>query len=307
MNLEAAETAEQATHLISWVLNLDHRWVQSIFNESQAETSVPPGRVLAFPVANTTWWTTHLITFNCLCLCDLKDPLQKAVIPQKQDIIDAQVDAKKNHQKKQKLEDDAIKHCDLINDGTFWHSFKSVINDLEPICFRLNMNQTNAMHPDYCLQVYPDSKHPIASGMMKQIKKRWKALNHHMFILALVPNPFKRVSYFRERDSVSQFTLKTIVLKASKINYSYCSILPTLSLDVELCLFAIGEDSTLWQRRTNIYTVSQKKREKEVSEAFMSYLTSKDPFKDWERNKESFQCVHVNLLLCYEKITTHKI
>jgi hypothetical protein len=37
------------------------------------------------------------------------------------------------------------------------------------------------------------------------------------------------------------------------------------------------------------------KREREVSEAFLSYLSSTGVFEDWEKNKGSFQCVHVCL------------
>ena len=43
----------------------------------------------------------------------------------------------------------------------------------------------------------------------------------------------------------------------------------------------------------------QKKKAKEVSKAFMSYLCAKGPFEDWEKNKETFQRVNVSLkLLC---------
>jgi hypothetical protein len=59
VNEEAAETAEEATGLIGWVLN--HGRVRSVFNESQEDAS---GKVLAFLVANMTWWTTHFIAFD---------------------------------------------------------------------------------------------------------------------------------------------------------------------------------------------------------------------------------------------------
>ena len=71
--------------------------------------------------------------------------MQRAVISQKQDIISAQVSVEKNRQKKQKLENDAVSHCEIIDDGEFWRCLKSVVDDLEPICLGLNMNQTNAM------------------------------------------------------------------------------------------------------------------------------------------------------------------
>ena len=98
VNLEAAETAEQATNLIGWILN--HGQVRSIYNESQAEHSVPPWKILAFLMANMTHWTTHLIMF--IWLHDLKDSMRQAVITQRQDIINAQVGAEKNCQKRQK-------------------------------------------------------------------------------------------------------------------------------------------------------------------------------------------------------------
>ena len=36
-------------------------------------------------------------------------------------------------------------------------------------------------------------------------------------------------------------------------------------------------------------------REREVSEAFLSYLSAKGVFEDWENNKESFRRVHVSI------------
>jgi hypothetical protein len=71
--------AEEATGLIGWVLN--HGRVCSIFNDTQAEISIPLGKVLAFLVANMTCWTTHFIAFDHLS--DLMDTMQQAVISHK--------------------------------------------------------------------------------------------------------------------------------------------------------------------------------------------------------------------------------
>jgi predicted DNA-binding ArsR family transcriptional regulator len=87
-NDDAAETAEEATDLIGWVLN--HGKVRSIFNKSQSEMS---RKVLTFLVANMTCWTTHFVTFDCLG--DLKDSMRSAVISHKQEIITAQVGTEK--------------------------------------------------------------------------------------------------------------------------------------------------------------------------------------------------------------------
>ena len=174
MNQEAAETAEEATALIGWILN--HGKVRSIFNEMQAEIF---GKVLAFLVANLTRWGTHFVAFDCLW--DLKDPLHRGVISRREDIISAQVGAEKNRQKKQKLEDDAIAHCELVDDGGFWRRLKAVVDDLEPICLGINMNQTDALHPDQALLTFAGiflyfqkhSKPLVAAGMMKRVEKRW--------------------------------------------------------------------------------------------------------------------------------------
>jgi hypothetical protein len=178
VNEEAAETAEEATGLIGWVLN--HGRVRSVFNESQAEASIPPGKVLAFLVANMTRWTTHFIAFDRLF--ELKDSMRRAVISRRQDIVSAQVGAEKNRHKKQKLENDANAHCELIDDGSFWRRLKSVVDDLEPICLGLNMNQSDSMHPDQVLLTFAGvfayfQKHSkpsvaAASGMTKRIEKR---------------------------------------------------------------------------------------------------------------------------------------
>ncbi|KAF8883353.1 hypothetical protein CPB84DRAFT_1850995 [Gymnopilus junonius] len=216
-NAEAAESAEEATGLIGWILN--HGKVQSIFNDTQAEISIPPGKVLAYLVANLTHWTTHFVAFDRLC--DLKDALRRAVISRRDDIISAQVGAEKNHQKKQKLEDEAMNQCDLIDDGGFWRHLKAVVDDLEPICLGINLNQMDALHPDQALLTFAGiflyfQKHSnpsIAAGMTKRVEKCWKALDQPMFILALVLNPFEGVSHFGNKAAVSPFTLNTVLLQ----------------------------------------------------------------------------------------------
>jgi hypothetical protein len=147
--------------------------------------------------------------------------MRRAVISRKNDIISGQVGAEKNRQKKQNLEDDAVAHCELIDDGGFWRRLKAVINDLEPICLGLNMNQTDAMRPDQALlslagiflYFQKHAKPTVANGMMKRVEKRWKAFDQPMFILALVLNPFEGVSRFGDKAAVSPFTLHTVLLE----------------------------------------------------------------------------------------------
>jgi hypothetical protein len=147
--------------------------------------------------------------------------MQHAVISQKNNIISGQVSAEKNRQKKQNLEDNAVAHCELINNGGFWHHLKAIINDLELICLGLNMNQTDAMWLDQALLSLAGiflyfQKHPkpaVANGMMKRVEKHWKAFDQPMFILTLVLNPFEGVSQFGDKAAISPFTLHTVLLE----------------------------------------------------------------------------------------------
>ena len=221
VNREAAEMAEEATDLIGWVLN--HGRVHSVFNASQVEVF---GKVLAFLVANLTRWGTHFYAFDRLD--ELKDPMRQAVISRRQDIISAQVGAEKNRQKRQKLEDDANTHCELIDDGSFWRRLKAIVDDLEPICLGINMNQTDAMRPDQALLTFAGifsyfqkhSKPTVAAGMTTRIEKCWKALDQPMFVLALVLHPIEGISRFGDKAAISPFTLNTVMLDVSLLFYS---------------------------------------------------------------------------------------
>ncbi|KAF8164788.1 ribonuclease H-like domain-containing protein [Crassisporium funariophilum] len=280
---QTAETAEQATDLIGWLLN--HGKVRSIFNDTQAKISVPPGKVLAFLVANMTCWTTHFIAFDHLY--DLKDPMHRAVISCRHDIIATQVGAEKNCQKKQKLKDDATDHCDLIDDGGFWRRLKTVVDDIEPICLGTNLNQTDGLRPDYpdqalltfagiFLYFQKHSKPSVAAGMAKRVEKCWNTLDQPMFVLALVLNPFEGVARFGEKAGISPFTLNTVLLQV------YCCI----QLRPPKIPRSIEEEEE--------YKKTKVVKEKEVSESFLSYLSSKGPFDNWEKNKKAFQSVHGN-------------
>ena len=299
MNEEAAETAEEATGLIGWILN--HGRVRSVFNEMQAEVSVPPGKVLAFLVANMTRWTTHFVAFDRLC--DLKDPLRRAVISRREDIISGQVGAEKNRQKKQKLENDAIVHCELIDDGGFWRRLKVVVDDLEPICLGINLNQTDALRPDQALLTFAGiflyfqkhSKPVVASGMMKRIEKRWKALDQPMFILSLVLNPFEGISCFGEKAAVSPFTLNTILLEVCLFYLSISNFyFNSLNCKAYRRVCSRPPKVPRSEEEEDEYNAVRVRKEREVSESFLSYLSSKGPFEDWEKNKKSFQSIHVS-------------
>jgi hypothetical protein len=218
-NEEAAEVSEAATDLIGWVLN--HGRVRAIFDEVQAE--IPPGKVLSLLVANMTRWGTHWIAFDRAFA--LSNPMRRAVVSRREEIVDAQVGVEKNKTKKQKLKEDAEAHCDLIDDKGFWSRLKCVVDDLEPIILGLNMNQSDAMRLDQALLTFAGiflhfqkhSKPSVAAGMVKRIEKRWKALDQPVFVLALVLNPFEGLSRFGDKAGASPLTLNSILLEVSQI------------------------------------------------------------------------------------------
>ena len=158
----------------------------------------------------------------------------QAVISRRQDIISAQVGVEKNQQKRQKLEDDANTHCELIDDGGFWRHLKSIVDNLEPIFLGINMNQTDAMCLDQVLLTFAGifsyfqkhSKPAVATGMMMRIEKHWKALDQPMFVLMLILNPFKGISCFRDKAAMSPFTLNTVLLDVSPLIFVIQILIP---------------------------------------------------------------------------------
>ncbi|KAG6858187.1 hypothetical protein C0995_001975 [Termitomyces sp. Mi166 len=114
----------------------------------------------------------------------------------------------------------------------------------------------------------------VATGMAKRIEKRWKALDQPMFVLALVLNPFERLSRFGDKAAVSQFTLHTILLETYHRVRSHP---PKNSCSPD-------EQAT--------YDEEKEKKERSISEAFFSYLAGKGAFADWEQNKAAFKRVN---------------
>lgn len=208
--------AEQATDIIGWINN--HGRVRVIFDESQAELN--NGRVLTYIVANLTRWTTHFLSFSRLL--ELKASLRDAAAYKIREIVAAQVGAEKNA-RAAKLEGIAKGYCRLLDDEEFWEALQEVVDDIEPICYATNINQSDTVRPDQVVLTFAaifrhfnDHNDPIiANGMRKRIEKRWKALDQPMFIAALVLNPYERTERFGEQANANVFTLNTLITNVS--------------------------------------------------------------------------------------------
>ncbi|KAF5346595.1 hypothetical protein D9758_013462 [Tetrapyrgos nigripes] len=168
---------------------------------------------LAYIMVNLTCWTTHFCSFDHLH--DLEDPLQHATFLKHRDIIAAQVGAEKNNQRKEEMEDSVNKQCDLIMDNTFWNGLRSVVEDIEPICYAVNICQGNKVHPDQVLLVLGGlflhfschTKPAVRDGMKKRLEKRWKSYDQEFFLFAMVLNPFEQLDQFGEAAKIGIWTL----------------------------------------------------------------------------------------------------
>lgn len=216
-NKDAARTAEETTEVIGWITNHEH--ICEIFDATQLEKGA--GIPLSYLVANLTRWTTHSISFNCQIR--LKDSLRHAAIIHRQEIIDAQLGAEKNKKKIQKIKESAGRFCDLLDDGGYWKRLQTVADDIEPICYITNINQADNTRTDQVLLGFAGvflhfQRHPnlqLRRAMMKQIEKRWAALDQPMFIFTMVLNPYEHLDRFGTEAGVNVFSLSNVLVEVS--------------------------------------------------------------------------------------------
>ncbi|KAK0432812.1 hypothetical protein EV421DRAFT_1893115 [Armillaria borealis] len=199
-----ATAAEQAMNLTGWILG--HQPVRSIFDRAQEFKNNE--KVWAYLVTNLICWTTHSLSFNCLII--LKPSLRYAVAIGEEKIVDTQVGAEK----------DSKDHCKLIDSAEFWTSLEQVTDNIEPIYYGTNINQSDKTHPDQVVLTFTGiylhfEHHPdrtIVTGMSKCIEKQWAAMDQLMYIFALILNPYKQTDRFRDKAGANVFTLSTDII-----------------------------------------------------------------------------------------------
>ncbi|KAJ7886987.1 hypothetical protein B0H13DRAFT_2342629 [Mycena leptocephala] len=115
----------------------------------------------------------------------------------------------------------ASRFCDLLDNPVFWKNLETVAEDIEPICYITNINQSDQTRADQVLLGFAGvflhfkrhSNPSISAGMMARIEKRWAALDQPMFVFCLILNPYERLDRFGPRAGTDAFTLSTALVE----------------------------------------------------------------------------------------------
>ncbi|KAJ6589178.1 hypothetical protein B0H19DRAFT_1058221 [Mycena capillaripes] len=189
---EAAKLMGELIDFVNWLNN--HDKVRAIFDTKQQEMF---GKILAYLLPNLTRWMTHLVA--AIRFAFLKAPIRAAILNHRDAIVKAQVGAETNARKRLALEEDAIYHCDLVESNAWWAKLqKIIIPDLEHICYLTNIAQSDHT-----------SERGLGQRMCKRIEKHFKELNQVVFVLALILNPFEKLSRFGDKAQIDVFKLST--------------------------------------------------------------------------------------------------
>ncbi|KAJ7206663.1 ribonuclease H-like domain-containing protein [Mycena pura] len=272
-NPEAQKTAEESSALVGWINN--HERVRDIFDDVQTGGD-PEKTPLAYLSGNLTRWTTHSIAFNRLIR--LRAPLREAAVARDKLIIDAQVGAEKNKKKIAAMTKEAKQFIALLDDPRFWKRLQKLAEDIEPITFITNINQGDSTRADQVLLGFAGvflhfKKHKIpsvAKGMMQRLEKRWAAMDQDFFVMALVLNPYEKLSRFGNDAGIDVFVLEGILLNLYKRVNSRPPVQPLTDAEQE----------------------DKERKEAAVSAAFLNYMSGTGPFASFEESRERFQNVH---------------
>ncbi|KAF7341516.1 DUF659 domain-containing protein [Mycena venus] len=273
VNEDGAQTAEDTTDVLGWIVS--HERVRAIFDGVQIDKT---GAARSYLVANITRWTTHSIAFHRLMR--LKAPLG----------------AEKNKKAVKKMTDTASRFCDLLDDPAFWKNLQMVSEDIEPICYMTNINQSDHTRADQVLLGFAGvylhfkrhSKPHISKGMTARIEKRWAALDQPMFVFCLILNPYERLERFGPRAGADAFTLSMALVEL----YRRVKSRPPPGI--------LSEEEEIELQN------NKKQKEAQVSKSFLQYLASTGPFASWVKTRKNFESVNGNNpILVWEQYLTN--
>ncbi|KAJ7754674.1 ribonuclease H-like domain-containing protein [Mycena maculata] len=287
-NEEAALLMGELIDFVNWLNS--HDKVRAIFDTKQQEMF---GKTLAYLLPNLTRWTTHLVA--AIRFDFLKDPIRAAILNHRDAIVKAQVGAEANASRRLALEEDAIHHCELVESNAWWDKLrKTVIPDLEHICYLTNIAQSDHVRPDQFLLALPGlflhfygfsarpkpSERALGQRMCKRIEKRFKELDQVVFVLALILNPFERLSRFGDKAQIDIFKISTELVTLFKRMNSRPPKTPHTAAEQE-------EFDAKLTRTAQV-----------INTAFMQYLSETGPFETWyakdSPQRASYEILHAD-------------
>ncbi|KAJ7915879.1 hypothetical protein B0H13DRAFT_2452234, partial [Mycena leptocephala] len=156
---------------------------------------------------------------------------------------------------------------------------ETVAQDIEPICYITNINQSDRTRADQVLLGFAGvflhfKRHSdvnISTGMMARIEKRWAALDQPMFVFCVILNPYERLDRFGPRAGTDAFNLSTALVEL----YRRVKSRPPADILSEEQMVQLQDE--------------KKQKEAQVSRAFLQYLSMTGPFKSWEKTRKNFE------------------
>jgi hypothetical protein len=138
--------------------------------------------------------------------------------------VNAQVGAAKSTEGA-RLRTDANEHCDLIKNPAFWNGLEQVTGDTEAICYATNLSQKDSTRADQVILALAGiylrfSEHPepeIKEQLLPRIEKCWSDCDQPLFLLALILNPWEKLSRFGEKANLDHFKITDLIILVSFI------------------------------------------------------------------------------------------
>ncbi|KAJ6618053.1 hypothetical protein B0H10DRAFT_1947851 [Mycena sp. CBHHK59/15] len=146
-----------------------------------------------------------------------------------------------------RLKEDAERFCALIRDQAFWEGLETVLGDLEPICLGTNINQKDSTRLDQvlltiagvylCFAEHPEEE--VRVSMLKHLEKCWKDCDQSVFLLALILNPFEKLSCFGPNANLNQIKCRNMLLMGNTDPIQVWEVLVDSGHLAELARFAV--------------------------------------------------------------------
>ncbi|KAJ7310796.1 hypothetical protein DFH08DRAFT_1046089 [Mycena albidolilacea] len=260
-NPKAAQIFEELIDCVNWINSKDK--VRDIFDKTQLEMD-KYGKILAYILPNLTRWTTHLVA--ALRFAILKAPIRNAILNKR---------AESSRRKRDEMREDAMAQCATLEPNAWWDDLEKIIPDLEHICYLTNIAQSDQVRPDQFLLALTGLFLHFRTHVCAH-RKRFKELDQSVFILALVLNPFQKLSRFGDKANIDQFVLSTEIV-TERINSRPPSTPRTPEAQQQ-------------------HDARQKLAIRSLSVALMQYLSGTGPFANWEKPhiQETYCKLHGN-------------